>query len=467
VPDHVHAEFAHRSTRTDGVLRRNGAARIATTLYYCADAACPQLAGASEQTMSDTHQLVENAFRHDYGKVVAALTKRLGPRHLQVIEDATQQALLTALTAWGLGGAPDDRVAWLYRVAYNRALDVLRRDAKQASVDDAPMQVAAAHDAPSFAGEVQDDLLRMMFLCCDPAIPIESQLALALKTLCGFSTEEIALRLFTSEGNVLKRLSRARDVLRESLQLEAPALAELLPRLDAVHRVLYLLFNEGYQSAQSSDLIRVELCEDALRLTDVLAAHPLTATPETHALLALMYLHGARLQARIDELGDLVLLADQDRSRWDLDAIAQGLTWLNRSATGDRMSIYHLLAGIASEHCLAPTFEATRWQEIAELYQMLERIEPSPLYTMNRAIAVAQWQGAQAGLDLLRSVTPPPWLARYYLWDAVLADLYLRCGNHQAAAVCYDRALQHAPTDAERRLLQRRRDAVAALEPCH
>ncbi len=410
--------------------------------------------------MTTAHPLVDHAFRHDYGKVVAGLIKRLGPRHLGVIEDATQHAFETALTAWGLGTPPEDRVAWLYRVAYNRVLDVLRRDAKQTSHDEAPPQLTGPAPAPPFANEVADDLLRMMFVCCDPALAAESQLALALKTLCGFSTKEIALRLFTSEGNVLKRLSRARDVLRTSFTLDTPPLAALLPRLEAVHRVLYLLFNEGYQSAQPTDVIRAELCHEAIRVTELLATHDLTATPETRALLALMYLHAARLQARIDELGDLVLLADQDRSRWDGELITQGLTWLDRSATGDRMSLYHLLAGIAAEHCLAPSFDETRWQEIAELYTMLERIEPSPLYTMNRAIAVAQWQGPQAGLDLLVALTPPRWLARYYLWDAVLADLYARCGNVAAALVCYQRALAGAPTDAERRLFQRKYDAL-------
>jgi RNA polymerase sigma factor (sigma-70 family) len=411
--------------------------------------------------MSTAQQLVEHAFRHDYGKVVAALTKRLGSRRLQIIEDATQHALMTALTAWGLGSAPDDRVAWLYTAAYRRAIDVMRRENKNVDVEQAPTQHVEAIEPPAFASEVHDDLLRMMFVCCDPTIVAESQLALALKVLCGFSSSEIALRLFTTEGNVLKRLSRARDVLRDSLTSDAPPLVDLLPRLPDVLRIVYLLFNEGYQSSNQTDVIRTELCQEAIRLAELLAHNDATSAPQTRALLALMYFHYARLQARIDELGDLVLLADQDRARWDASYIALGTEWLNKSATGDQMSKYHLLAGIAWEHCVATTFALTRWHEIAELYAMLQRIEPSPLYAMNQAIAVAEWKGPQAALDLLLALTPPAWLARYYLWDAVLADLYLRCGRNDAAAVCYHRAFAGAPTDAERKLLQRRRDSIS------
>jgi predicted RNA polymerase sigma factor len=261
-------------------------------------------------------------------------------------------------------------------------------------------------------GEVADDLLRMLFICCDDAIPRASCLVLALKTLCGFSTQEIALRLFTSEANVYKRLARARERLREvPADVETPPLDTLRSRLPSVHAVLYLLFNEGYLSAHAEQAIRRELCDEAVRLATLLAEHPVGAVPETFALLALMHLHAARLEARRDELGGLLLLEEQDRSRWDRERIHLGAAWLERSAGGDVFSRYHAEAGIAAEHCFARSFRETRWKEIVDLYAMLERIDPSPMHTMNRAVAVAEWQGPEAGLAVLQALAPPAWLA--------------------------------------------------------
>jgi RNA polymerase sigma-70 factor (ECF subfamily) len=224
-----------------------------------------------------------------------------------------------------------------------------------------------------------DDMLRMLFVCCDEAIPWESRLVLALKTLCGFSTAEIALRLFTSEANVHKRLGRARDRLRQAPpNVDAP-LGTLRSRLPDVYAVLYLLFNEGYLSAHDQHAIRRELCDEAVRLTTLLAEHPVGAVPETFALLALMHLHVARLGSRVDAMGGLLLLEEQDRSLWDRERIQLGAEWLARSAVGDVFSRFHAEAGIAAEHCFAPSFQATRWNVIADLYAMLERIAPSPL----------------------------------------------------------------------------------------
>jgi RNA polymerase sigma-70 factor (ECF subfamily) len=405
--------------------------------------------------------LVEHFFRREYGRLVALLTSRVGVRHLDLVEDAVQGALLAALTAWTAHGRPDDPGAWLYRVASNNLTGDLRRTAgRQRLLERAVDDGAERADSPAtlyFAGEVADDMLRMLFVCCDEAIPRESQLVLALKTLCGFSTAEIALRLFTSEANVYKRLARGRDRLREApLDVQTPPLDSLRTRLPSVHAVLYLLFNEGYLSAHADQAIRRELCDEAVRLATLLAEHPVGAIPETFALLALMHLHAARLGSRCDGMGALVLLEEQDRALWDRERMRLGAEWLERSAHGDVFTRFHAEAGIAAEHCFAPSFGQTRWSEIADLYAMLERIDPSPLHTMNRSIAVAEWQGPEAGLALLQALAPPAWLTGSYLWDAVLGHLHRRARNLEIAQRHRERALASAPTEAVRDLLRRR-----------
>ena len=317
---------------------------------------------------------------------MTVLVRRVGVRHLELVEDAAQAALMTALSTWTTQGLPSEPGAWLYRVARNQLIGELRREAGRLHIlESAALDLAGEDDAPTtsfFPGEVRDDLLRMLFICCDEAIPRESQLVLALKTLCGFSTGEIALRLFTSEANVHKRLGRARERLREaSPTVETPRLEALRLRLPSVHEVLYLLFNEGYLSAHADLAIRRELCEEAVRLCTLLAEHPVGQVPETFALLALMHLHAARLAARLDGEGGLLLLEEQDRSLWDRDRIGVGAEWLARAASGEVFSRFHAEAGVAVEHCFAPSFEKTRWQEIAELYSILECVAPSPLHT--------------------------------------------------------------------------------------
>lgn len=373
-----------------------------------------------------------------------------------------QTALATALTVWLPGGVPSDPAAWLYRVAHNQLLAELRKGAtRQRILAVAAGELEAPDGGPPEArlpGEVRDDLLRMLFVCCDDSIPRESGLVLALKTLCGFSTSEIALRLFTSEANVHKRLQRARDRLREAAfdELTSVPIESLRARLGSVHEVLYLLFNEGYLSLRAEAPIRDDLCEEAIRLASLLAEHAVGAVPETYALLALMCFHVARLASRVDGDGGLVLLEEQDRGRWDRERIGLGAEWLARAASGETFSRFHAEAGIAAEHCFAASFAETRWSEIADLYAMLERIAPSPLHTMNRAVAVAEWQGPKVALELLQQLAPPPWLDRTYLWEAVLADLYRRSGDSDSYEHHRRRALDAAPTDAVRVLLARR-----------
>src|SRR5882724_9323020 len=389
------------------------------------------------------------------------LSRRVGVQYIEDVEDAVQSALMTAFETWTIAGLPDNPPAWLFRVAHNNLRGELRGRTRRRRIleQNGKEDSGTLENGPEIflAGEVRDDLLRMLFVCCDEAIPVESQLVLALRTLCGFDIREIALRLFTSEANVYKRLGRARSRLRElPLRPEELTGEQYSSRLPAVHKILYLLFTEGYLSSHAEMPIRRELCDEAIRLATILSEHPAGQTPETFALLALMHLHSARMTARQDSSGGLLLLEEQDRDLWDQQGIQIGLEWLARSSQGDRFSRYHAEAGIAAEHCLAHSFQETRWDKVVECYALLERIAPSAIHKLNRAVAVAEWQGPAEGLAVLKGFEPPTWLAGSYIWAAVLADLHRRCGNAHTANRYRDIACKSAPTPAVKELLQRR-----------
>jgi RNA polymerase sigma factor (sigma-70 family) len=409
-----------------------------------------------------TAQLKEHFFRHEYGRLVAMLVRRVGARHLEVIEDAVQAALLAAVESWPRGALPENPSAWLYRVARNHVAGELRRQTRQgelAAEHAARATLDSTAEAPGalLPGDISDDLLRMLFVCCDDAIPIESQLVVALKTLCGFDVREIAQRLFTTEANVYKRLARARARLRDTpLELVDLTLEQLSSRLHAVRAILYLLFTEGHLSSHHGDAIRRELCDEALRLASILAEHPVGATPETFAVLALMHMHRARMPARQAGSGGLLMLEEQDRSLWDQEEIQQGFSWLARAAEGDVFSRYHAEAGVAAEHCLAASFAETRWDRVVECYALLEQVAPSPLHMLNRALALAEWGGPAQGLAVIEGLDPPSWLLGSYLWSAVLADLHRRCGNDELATQYRSAALASAPSPAVRTALERR-----------
>jgi RNA polymerase sigma factor (sigma-70 family) len=405
--------------------------------------------------------LAEHFFRHEYGRLVALLCRRVGLRHLEAVEDAVQAALLAGLETWSRVGAPDNPGAWLYRVAHNHLIGELRqtdrrtRLAEQYGTD--TMDAVANPAGIYLLADVQDDLLRLLFACCDDSIPLESQLVFALKTVCGFDVREIAQRLFATEASVHKRLTRARSRLLEvQPQPDEFEPAEMASRLPAVQSILYLMFTEGHLSSHASMPLRRELCDEAKRLTLLLAEHRLGATPEIFALMALMHLHAARMASRQGGEHDLLLLEEQDRSSWDFDEIATGLAWLARSAQGQAFSRYHAEAGIAAEHCLAPTLAQTRWDRIVECYELLDRVAPSHLHTLGRALAVAECRGPERGLAVLNQFDPPTGLADSYLCHAVLADLHRRCGHVEAARRHRDSALATAPSPAVRDALGRR-----------
>lgn len=395
-------------------------------------------------------ELPEHWFRRELGRLISILSRRFGVHRMELCEDAAQTALLQATQSWS-SKLPEEPSAWVYRVAHNYVLDELRRQKR----DERYLTAVQVNYAEQ---EVQDDVLRLLFVCADPAIPPESQLVLALRTLCGFSIQEIALRLFQSDDAVNKRLQRARTRLREHAELQSID-AE---RVHNVLHMLYLLFNEGYSSAQPDRVIRRELCDEALRLTLLLKEDPAGALPETDALIALICFHAARFDARVDGMGGLLLLEEQDRSVWDGELIQRGLAHLTRSAHGEHLSRYHAEAGIAAEHCLSPSFAETNWAEIVRLYEVLERIAPSPLNVLNRAIALAEWQGPDAGLEALEALEVPSWLLGYYLWDATLGELHRRRGDRALALAHMKRALAAAPTNPEKALLERRMSKISA-----
>jgi RNA polymerase sigma factor (sigma-70 family) len=404
--------------------------------------------------------LPEHYFRHEFGRLVAALARRFGVHRVELCEDAVQTAMMKAVTAWPPQGVPADPGAWLYRVATNEVLGAMRRDRRVEALADTIAEQIVDEPAPPdvyLPKEVEDAVLRMLFICCDPSLTRESQLVFALKVICGFSVEEIALRLFQQPDAVYKRVQRARQTLSGQVSgLDTPPLGALQERRPAVLQLIYLLFNEGYSSAQPDRVLRHDVCGEAIRLAWTLRAHPIGDIPATDALLALMYLNVARFAARVDGDGGLLLLEEQDRARWDRALVQQGMACLARASQGSEMSSYHLEAGIAAEHCLAETFAETRWDEIVRMYDMLDQVAPSPIHSLNRAIAVAEWKGAAQGLTLLRTLAPPPWLADYYLWHATLGELSRRSGDLEAARSHLGRALTGAPTYAEQALLARR-----------
>jgi RNA polymerase sigma-70 factor (ECF subfamily) len=413
--------------------------------------------------------LVEHFFRHESGRLVALLTRSLGVARLDLVEDVVQTALAQALQSWSRRGVPDDPAAWLYRTARNLAIDSLRRERVHAKIlphvaDDAEITTASQAE-PQFAEEIGDEPLRLLFLCCHESVPIESRIALALRTVCGFDTAEIARGLLMTESNVQKRIVRAKERLREAPDAwQAPGLEPLRGRVQAVLAVIYLLFNEGYNSAHADEPIRRDLSDESLRLARMLAEHPAGDDPSVFALVALLLFHSARFNARVSPAGAIVLLGEQDRRTWDWGLIREAMRWMARSASGNVLSKYHVEAAIAWEHCRAPSLSETDWGRIVELYASLNRIAPSPIHVLNQAVAEALRFGPQAGLDRLASVPPDQVPSRYPNWPAVIGELHFRAGDLVAAERAWSEALALGPARADNELIQKRiRDCRALL----
>jgi RNA polymerase sigma-70 factor, ECF subfamily len=432
--------------------------------------------------------VIDVNFQRISSQIVATLTRILGARHLALAEEAAQDALVKALQLWPHEGVPANPSAWLIQVAKNRALDLLRRDQRLTELDaqrrpgDLPDQradmaatlEAVGVDDPSMRARLRsepappdDDELAMMFLACHPTVSREARVALTLKVVCGFGVREIARAFMSSEDAIAQRLVRAKRQLRDAGVTFELTSADYAARLDSVLEVLYLLFNEGYAAHTGDDLVRVELCREAVRLGELLAvAGPRispTGTPVVHALLALMYLQAARLPARVDDASSDVLLrlAEQDRAGWDAAAIARGMQHLDAATTGDALTVYHLEAGIAACHAAASRYEDTDWANIVDLYDALIAIKPTPIVALNRAIAVSRLRGSAAGLAAVDAIAGDPLLARYYLLHATIGELALECGDRERAAESFSAALACECSQPERRFLERRLQHVA------
>jgi RNA polymerase sigma-70 factor (ECF subfamily) len=412
----------------------------------------------------DVSRVAEQLFRHESGKLVSVLTGIFGIEHLQLAEDVVQESLIRALQVWPYYGIPKNPAAWITQTAKHLALDLLRREKrfqeKQpeviATVENWSSAPAGAESA-TMDTEISDDRLRLIFTCCHPVLPPDAQIALALKTLCGFSPMEIARAFLISEAAVAKRLTRARQRLQEQrIPFEIPAGAELSERLDGVLMTLYLLFNEGYKASSGDHLVRREMCAEAIHLTSLLASHPAGNVPRAHALLALMLLHEARTPARVDAHGAILRLKEQDRSRWDRAMIASGLRHLALSAQGDEITRFHLQAGIAACHSTAADDPSTDWPQILALYDQLAKIDDTPIVALNRAVALAKVKGPAAGIAAIEAVKTDPSLSTYHLLYAVLAEFESQLGHFEAAAAHLRKALKLAEVKSEQSLLSKR-----------
>ncbi len=419
--------------------------------------------------MSDVPVLVDHLFRRQAGQMIATLTRALGARHLALVEEVVQDALVTALQQWPFRGVPDQPAAWLFQVARNRALDRLRRE--QTSVQKAPelARERLASEWPSSAevvlsGEdppMEDDQLGMMFMTCHPALPRESRVALTLKIVGGFSVGEIARAFLAQDTAVAQRLVRAKRLLRErDVEFEMPDGDGMADRLDSVLEAIYLIFNEGYAASSGDRMVREDIAGEAIRLASLLTRHPRGDEPRAWALLALLLFHASRFPARAADDGTLFMLRDQDRSRWDRRLIMAGVRALDRSSSGPSISQYHIEAGIAACHAAASSWDATDWPQILALYDTLADMSDSPVVGLNRAIAVSRVHGPRAGIDAIQRIAGHPALARYHLLPATLAELWREAGDAERAAACYRDALERASLPAERRFLAARLDGL-------
>jgi RNA polymerase sigma-70 factor (ECF subfamily) len=411
---------------------------------------------------TDAHQIVDRLFRDRASQMVAWLTRIFGPAHLELAEEVVQDALIKALQLWPHTGVPENPAGWLFRVARNGALDALRkqtivlRDAERATS-------THATEPLSLDGPLEDDELRMVFLCCHPALSRDARVALSLKIVCALSVSEIARAFFVTDATVAQRLVRARRQLRDSnAQFDLPPRSTLDERLDAVLEVIYLLFNEGYAAHSGDDLVRLDLCREALRLARQVADSPVIASPSAHALAALLAFQAARLPARVDAAGEMVLLEDQDRRMWDARLISLAFHHLEQSASGDVMTAYHVQAALAAAHATAADAALTPWADILRLYDDLLRINPSPVVALNRVVAVARVHGPRAALTALAPLEQESSLASYYLLHAVKARLLADIDDRPAAAAAYRAALACQCASPERRFLSRRLTETAS-----
>jgi len=402
---------------------------------------------ASVQDLS--HELTEHFFRHEYAKMVAVLTRYLGVDQLQLAEDVVQETLAEAMTSWDFKGVPNHPKAWLYTVAKNKAVNILKRQRTRQHYEPQLQKhfettTQTEHEDWFTSARISDDQLRMMFVCCHPSLSQMSQIALILKTLCGFSVLEIAKAFLTTKDTTKKRLTRARKTLREqNVSFELPSDDELAQRVHTILKSIYLLFNEGYKASEGDEVIRYDLCQEAIRLSLLLLQNPLVKEKsEVHALLALMYLNASRFKARQDSSGHLIEMAQQNRSLWDQSYINAGLLHLQHAKNDKTISPYHILGTISAYHCTAKDDTSTNWIAIYELYQGLAQVDNSPVVLLNQAIAQSKVEGISRGIEACLELLEHPAMKTYTGLYTVLATLHMKQDNFSKAIPFLQRAQQ-------------------------
>lgn len=395
---------------------------------------------------------MDHFFRHEYGKVMAYLIRKFGADHIELIEDAVQESLYKAMQLWPFSSIPENPSGWITRTAQNKLIDDLRRvqrfDQKSKLIL-SEVEKQAMPDEVHLQNELKDDLLRMMFACCRPEINEEYQIILALKILCGFSNREIAQSLFKSEDAVAKAYLRSKEKLKETgFILSVPSGYELNQRLENLLRIIYLLFNEGYKASHGTSLIRKDLCFEAIRLTKHMLEHPALPNHHVNALMALMHFQASRFESRISEDGALLTLKEQDRGKWDRKLIAEGLQYLDKATEANVVSEYYLQASIAGVHCFSSDFESTDWKSILSLYNLLQKINPSIIVSLNRIVALAKSEGPANALIELEKLDSEK-LESFYLYHAIKADILSELNHRDGAREAYLKAATLADNQPE------------------